>query len=83
MSLVTVKLWSGLARLTGGAQEVQVEASTIGEMLDALAKAHPGLEPILKDGVSVAVDSEIVNGGRHRPVTAENDILLMQRMRGG
>lgn len=83
MAAVTVHLWSGLRRLTDGADRVTVEAATIGEMLDALIAAHPGLAPILKAGVAVAIDGEIVQGGRHRPVTAENEIFLLQQMKGG
>lgn len=83
MAQVDVNLWSGLRRLTDGAEVVTVEASTIGEMLDALIEAHPALEPLLKAGVSVAVNGEIYNGARHRPIEAGDEIFLMQRMKGG
>jgi sulfur-carrier protein len=81
--MVEVNLWSGLRRLTDGEQVVTVEATTIGEMLDALVAAHPALAPIVQAGVSVAVDGEIVTGDHHRPITSENEIFLMQRMKGG
>lgn len=83
MSRLKVHLWAGLRRFTGGAEVVEVEADTIGQMLTALTDTYPGLGPLLKDGVSVAVDGEIVTGGRHRQVSAENEIFLMQRLRGG
>ena len=34
--MVEVNLWSALRRFTDGADKVEVEAATIGEMLDAL-----------------------------------------------
>lgn len=83
MPMVDVNLWSGLRRLTDGASIVTVEASTIGEMLDALGTAHPGVKPILDAGVSVAVNGEIYNGARHRPIEAGDEIFLMQRLKGG
>lgn len=83
MPKVDVNLWSGLRRLTDGAEVVTVEASTIGSMLEALATAHPGVKPILDAGVSVAVNGEIYNGALHRPIEAGDEIFLMQRMKGG
>lgn len=83
MEKVAVHLWSGLRRLTDGAEVVEVEAKTVGEMLDALVVAHPALKPILDAGVSVAVDGEILTGGRHDAISPDNEIYLMQRLKGG
>lgn len=83
MTKVDVNLWSSLRRLTDGAEVVTVEATTIGEMLDALIAAHPGVKPIIDGGVSVAVNGEIYNGARHRPIEAGDEIFLMQRIKGG
>lgn len=80
--MVDVHLWSGLRRLTDGSEVVSVEASTVGEMLDALQAAHPGLGPVLEAGVSVVIDGEMVNG-RFAPVAEGQEIYLMQRLKGG
>ena len=82
MGIVTVHLWSGLRRLTDGNDAVEVEAITVNEMLDALAAAHPGVKPVLDAGVSVVIDGEM-STSRHQPVTPENEIYLMQRLKGG
>lgn len=83
MAQVEVNLWSGLRRLTDGAETVAVEANTIGEMLDALKEKHPALGPVLDAGVSVALNGEIYNGARHRPIEDGDEVFLMQRLRGG
>ena len=80
---VEVHLWSGLRPLTDGAEVVTVEAATVGEMLDALAITHPGLKPIIDGGVSVAIDGELLTGGRHRAIAPGAEIYLMQRLKGG
>ncbi len=80
---VKVHLWSGLRRFTGGATEVEVEAETIAQMLDALVATHPGLEPVIEAGVSVSLDGEIIPTATHIPVAPENEIYLMQRVKGG
>jgi molybdopterin synthase sulfur carrier subunit len=48
MSL-TVRIPTQLRTLTGGAGEVQVEGTTVGEALKALDAAHPGMEDRLFD----------------------------------
>ena len=40
---VTVRVPTTLRPATGGASEVQVEGATVGEVLDSLEAAHPGL----------------------------------------
>lgn len=81
--MVEVNLWSGLRRFTDGEVVVSVEAATVGEMLDALVKTYPGLGPVIEEGVAIAIDGEIFNGGRQKPVSSDNEIFLLQRLKGG
>lgn len=46
---VTVRVPTQLRTLTGGAGEVSVEGSTVGEVLKALDVAHPGFHDRLFD----------------------------------
>ena len=45
----TVRIPTQLREVTGGAAEVRVEASTVGEALKALDGAHPGIGERLLD----------------------------------
>ncbi|PTX05348.1 MoaD/ThiS family protein [Pararhodobacter aggregans] len=81
--MVEVNLWSGLRKFTDGAEVVEVEAKTVGQVLDALIEAHPGLGPVIEAGVSVAVDGEVVTGGRQMPVAPDSEVFLMQQIKGG
>lgn len=81
--MVEVNLWSGLRRHADDATTVTVEARTVGEMLDALVAAHPGLAPFIEAGVSVAVDGEVIAGNRSAPIAPDSEIYLMQRLKGG
>jgi len=80
---VKVHLWSALRAHAGGAEAVTVEARNIGEMLTALRAAHPGLAPALDAGVSVSIDGRLIAGSRSEPVAPEQEIYLMQRIKGG
>ena len=46
---VSIRIPTTLRTLTGGSSEVQVEGSTVGEVLDALESAHPGFKERLLD----------------------------------
>ena len=81
--MVEVNLWSGLRGYAGGTMAVTVEAATIGEMLDELERAHPGLGPALEEGVSVVVDGKVIAANRTTPISPANEIFLMRRLRGG
>ncbi len=80
--MVAVNLWSGLRRLTGGETRIEVEAATVRQMLDALVRAHPGLGPIIKAGVSVSIDG-VIEPSLAAPVGPDSEVWLMQRIKGG
>jgi len=81
--LVKIHLWSGLRALAGGSETVEVRASNIGQMLDALVAAHPGLKDAVEAGVSVSVDGKIYAYGLTQEVTEDSEIYLLQRIKGG
>jgi len=80
--VVKVHLWSGLRRFTDGVEVVQVQADTVGQMLDGLVAAHPGLGPVIAAGVSVSIDG-VLTASRFAAVSEANEIYLIQRIKGG
>lgn len=50
---VTVRIPTPLRTLTGGADEVQASGATVGELIENLEKAHPGLKDRLCDDKGV------------------------------
>ncbi len=81
--MVRVKIWGSLRTATGGAEEVEVEARTIRDMLNALAEAHPGLAPQIDRGVSVSVDGAIYRDSWLTPVEGAKEVVLLPRLAGG
>ena len=61
--MVAVNLWSGLRAFADGKDVVEVDAKNVGEVLEGLVKAHPGLEHVIEAGVSVAVDGKVIASG--------------------
>ena len=78
-----VHLWASLRRFAEGQEVVEVDAATVGQMMDALEKAHPGLGPAIKAGLSVAGDGEVIANNRAAPVKPESEVFLLQRLKGG
>ena len=80
--MVEVNLWSGLRRLTDGAQVVRVEGTTLREALRNLAVMHPALESTLKSGVSVSLNG-VIETNLSTPISADDEVYLIHRVKGG
>lgn len=78
-----VRLWGTLAAAIDGRTEVEVEASTLRELLDRLARDHPALRPQLERGVSVAIDGVIYNDTWATPIRQDSEVVLLTRIKGG
>jgi len=89
---VTVRVPAQLRTLTGGAGEVGVEGSTVGEALKALDAAHPGFGERLFDEsgalrrfVNVFLADEDVRflGGLDTPVADGQTLSIVPAVAGG
>lgn len=75
--------------LTGGAECVQVEAATIGEVVAALDARFPGIamrltqEGKLRPGIAAAVDGVIATRGLRQRLTTPSEIHFVPAMAGG
>ena len=89
---VTVRIPTQLRTLTGGAGEVPVEGSTVGDVLKSLEVAHPGFGERLFDDagklrrfVNVFVSDEDVRflQGLDTPVKAGQTLSIVPAVAGG
>ncbi len=89
---VTVRIPTPLRKLTGGADEVSVEAANIGELIDRLEATHPGLKERLCDEggeirrfVNIYVNDEDVRflQGRDTPVADGDQVSIVPAIAGG
>lgn len=89
---VTVRIPTPLRKLTGGADEVSVEANSIGELIDNLEAAHPGLKERLCDDageirrfVNVYVNDEDVRflEGRGTALKNGDEVSIVPAIAGG
>jgi sulfur-carrier protein len=92
MSLTTVRIPTQLRTLTGGAGSVEVDGSTVGEALQQLDKAHPGLaerlfddEGALRRFVNVFLADEDVRflDGLATPIADGQTLSIVPAVAGG
>jgi sulfur-carrier protein len=81
--MARVKLWGSLAAAIDDQTEVEVEAGTLRELLDALARDYPALRPQLERGVSIAIDGVIYNDNWFTPIQPDSEVVLLARLKGG
>lgn len=78
----------GIPRERAGVSEVEIEAETFGQLLDALAVRFPALRDLLTDGrlhSSIAANlntDEFVNDPR-RSLNADDRLILLSSDAGG
>jgi len=92
MMSVTVRIPTPLRKLTGGADEVTVEAATVGDMIENLEAAHAGLKERLCDDageirrfVNVYVNDEDVRflAGRATALKDGDEVSIVPAIAGG
>jgi sulfur-carrier protein len=89
---VTARIPTPLRNLTGGSATVQVDANSVGEVVEQLERAHPGLaERILDDRgqvrrfVNIFVDDEDIRfaDGLATPVADGATVSIIPAVAGG
>lgn len=89
---VTIRIPTTLRTLTGGDSQVEVEGSTVGEVLGALESAHPGFADRLFDedgalrrfvNVFVADDDVRYLDGVATPVPDGETVSIIPAVAGG
>ncbi len=81
--MVEVTLWSSMRRFADGQETVSVAGNTVGEVLRNLVAAYPGLEPVIEDGASLAVNGEYAGDSLQMEIREDDEVFLLQRIRGG
>lgn len=89
---VSVRIPTPLRKLTGGADEVAIEGTNVGELIENLEAAHPGLKERLCDEngeirrfVNVYVNDEDVRfmDGRATALKDGDEVSIVPAIAGG
>ena len=86
--MARVKLFANF-REAAGVREVEVEASSVGELLEKLVKQFPKLEELfyekgeLRDYVNIMVNGKNVRGDLSYPLNEEDEVAIFPPVSGG
>jgi MoaD family protein len=87
---IRVQIPAPLRGLTGGKDVVEVEASTVSGLIDALEARHAGLKDRLVDGsgkvrsyVRIFVNDEDIAGDKSTALKATDSVTIVPAIAGG
>ena len=81
--MVEVKLSAALAALADNQRQINIEARNIRELFRKLEERYPGLGPVIKNDVAVAIDGVIYRDNWSTELPEGAEIYLMRRLTGG
>jgi molybdopterin converting factor small subunit len=78
-----VGVFGGLRDAVDGAESVQVEGTTISELLQNLARKYPPMRERIGQGVAVAIDGVIYRDDWEQAIPEGAEVVLLSRIAGG
>jgi sulfur-carrier protein len=81
--MARVVLTKGLTQFTGGEAKLELEVSTVRELLRILGERHPALKPHLGSGLAVAIDGQIYQDAWLEPIQPDSEVYLIPQIAGG
>jgi molybdopterin converting factor small subunit len=78
-----VELFAGLRDAVAGAKSVQVEGTTIRELLQNIAREYPSLHKRIEQGIAVAIDGDIYRDNWDQQIPEGAEVVLVTRIAGG
>ena len=78
-----VWLFGGLREVVDGAESVQVEGTTIRELLQNLGRKYPPMRERIGQGIAVSIDGVIYRDDWDQPIPEGAEVGLLLRIAGG
>ncbi len=81
--MVKVTFTSSFRTALDGENQLELEASTIRELLMSLVAHYPRMQARLDEGIAVAIEGEIYRDNWDTVIPPDSDVFLMPRIQGG
>lgn len=69
--------------LTGGEDEILLEAGTVRGLIRALEARFPGLGALIEEDMALAIDGEVFQDALGMALTPDSEVVLIPRISGG
>lgn len=83
MPMVNVSYISSFRPAFGGAQGLEIEATTLRELMRILVVEYPRIQSHIDDGIVLAINGEIYRDNWDVEIQSGSEIFLMPRIQGG
>ncbi|MBT4519341.1 MAG: MoaD/ThiS family protein [Halieaceae bacterium] len=81
--MLSVSLTGALRSAVGGAECVQIQASSIRELISNLSDQYPNIRQHIDTGIAVAIDGKIYRDNWDVEISADAEVFLLPRIQGG
>ena len=81
--MVKVSFTSSFRLALDGKSEVELEASTVRQLLRSLVADYPRMQSHLDEGIAVAIDGEIYRDNWDVAIPSDSEVFLIPRIQGG
>jgi molybdopterin converting factor small subunit len=81
--MARVRLSNDQRRLAGGVESIEVDAATVAELVGIIGDRFPELAARLGEGMSVAIDGEVMSNADYETLRPESEVHFLSPMSGG
>ncbi len=81
--MARVILTGNLRALAGDAAEIEIDAANVRELLRALEPRVPGIGKQVEEGLSIAIDGDIIQEPLLEPIGPDSEIHFLPPIQGG
>ena len=81
--MLTVSLSGSLRSAVGGVESIEVQATTIRELLAKLIERYPELNNHMEEGIAVSIDGQIFRDDWSKVIPDGAEVFLLPRLQGG
>lgn len=78
-----VQLSGGLRDAANGASSIEIEASTIRELMQKFGDLYPHMAATLQDEVAVSINGQVFRDNWNQEIPSDAEVFLMPRIPGG
>ena len=81
--MVNVNFTSSFRPALGGVDALEIEATTLRELMRILVAKYPRMQSHIDDGIVLAINGEIYRDNWDVEIQAGSEVFLMPRIQGG
>ena len=81
--MVNVNFTSSFRPALGGVDALEIEATTLRELMRILVAKYPRMQSHIDDGIVLAINGEIYRDNWDVEIPAGSEVFLMPRIQGG